>query len=46
MDLGASAYEVGDHRRAVQWHVRSILAKLEVTSRKDATIKARSRGLV
>jgi DNA-binding CsgD family transcriptional regulator len=32
-------------RRTVNWHVRSILAKLDDPSRGDAVIKARADGL-
>jgi DNA-binding CsgD family transcriptional regulator len=32
--------------RTVNWHVRSILAKLDAPSRRDAILKARGAGLV
>jgi non-specific serine/threonine protein kinase len=33
-------------RRTVQWHVHSILAKLEATSRGEAVARAQARGLI
>jgi DNA-binding CsgD family transcriptional regulator len=33
-------------RRRVSWHVRSILAKLDATTRGEAIAKARGRGLL
>lgn len=33
-------------RRTVNWHVRSILAKLDAATRGDAVVRARADGLV